>query len=467
MLFNSTEFVPFLLLVLLIHWVLIPARRSQARKGFLVLASYAFYMSWNPKFGLLLMFSTLVDFAVGLGLERTVSAGRRRALLIVSLATNLGLLATFKYGGFVAAEISPLLDPEIASGLREALDVALPVGISFYTFQTLSYSIDVYRRDRRATSKLLDFALYVSFFPQLVAGPIVRSSTFLPQLEAERRVTSSDFEYGLMRVLGGLAKKVLFADTLALLVDPVFANPALFGAPIRLLALYGYAYQIYFDFSGYSDIAIGLARMFGLRLPENFDRPYLAASPREFWRRWHISLSTWLRDYLYIPLGGTRTSEWRIARNLTITMVLGGLWHGAAWTFMAWGAYHAVLLVGQRAVFGTRDPGESGLPLVVRQIVTFHLVCFGWLLFRAGSLDVVLSYLGNPFEGAIVLDKSVVVAASLLLVAVGIHATPSTQRWRELLLGRAPTLQGLLYGVIALLVFLFSTHGERFIYFQF
>lgn len=467
MLFNSTEFIPFLLIVLLGHWVLLPARRATARKAFLVFASYAFYMSWNPKFGALLLFSTLVDYNVARALGRVDEVAKRRLLLGVSLITNLGLLAAFKYGLFFATGLLPLLPPETARSLASLLDVALPIGISFYTFQTLSYTIDVYRREVEPTDKVIDFALYVSFFPQLVAGPIVRSSVFLPQLATPRSVAASDVDSALTRIFSGLIKKVVIADTLATLVEPVFDSPQLVSAPIRLLAVYAYAYQIYFDFSGYSDIAIGLARLFGIKLPENFDRPYLAASPREFWRRWHISLSTWLRDYLYIPLGGTRAREATVARNLLITMLLGGLWHGAAWTFVAWGAYHGVLLVGQRLFFGDAEPGASSVPIWLRRIVTFHLVCFGWLLFRADSLDTVMAFLGLANQGVFHWSREVIVGGAFVVLSVGLHLFGASDVWRNRWASRAPWVQGLGYGVVLVVLFYFSTGGERFIYFEF
>ena len=350
MLFNSIEFIVFLAVVLLGHFALIPRRLPRLRKGFLLVVSYGFYMAWNPPFGLLLLFSTVLDFSVAQWMERAATPGRRKALLGLSLIGNLGVLGFFKYRDFVLETLYALFGAALWPVQPPALDLVLPIGISFYTFQTLSYAIDVYRGSQRAARSFLDFALYISFFPQLVAGPIVRSSVFLPQLRRAPRVATYDVEAALVRIGSGLVKKVVFADVLGGYVDPVFSSPDTYGGLNLLLAVYAYAFQIYFDFSGYSDIAIGLARLFGYRIPENFDRPYLAASPREFWRRWHISLSTWLRDYLYVSLGGNRVPAVRVQLNLMITMLLGGLWHGANWNFVLWGGFHGFLLSLQRAV---------------------------------------------------------------------------------------------------------------------
>ncbi len=467
MLFNSSEFGVFLAAVLAIYYLLIPERRVRARRLFLVFASYFFYMSWSPLFGLLLLASTLLDYSVGLRLARAAVPWRRRALVALSLTGNLGLLGFFKYGTFLAENFRFVAVAFGASPSPHVFDIAVPIGISFYTFQSLSYSLDVYRRVQAPTKSLLDFALYVSFFPQLVAGPIVRSRVFLPQLAAQAKSSGPDVEYGLMRIGTGLIKKVVFADVLAGYVDPVFANPEGYTGLNLLLAVYAYAYQIYFDFSGYSDIAIGLGRLFGFRIPENFDRPYLAADPREFWRRWHISLSTWLRDYLYISLGGNRRSRGRTAVNLGVTMLLGGLWHGAAWNFLIWGAYHGVWLLIHRALAAAREPERPRLPLAVRRIATFHGVCLGWVVFRAESLPDVIAVLRGLGAWGYVATTEGGRALLILLVAVGLHTLTSRVGWRERFTRAPAWIQGVSYAAIGVLVFLFSPLTQRFIYFQF
>jgi len=464
MLFNSVEFGLFFVAIVAVYYGIVPRGWLRARKGVLLAASYAFYASWNPVFVLLLAFSTLLDFSLGLGMARAGTHALRRGLMSVSLVGNLGLLAVFKYGGFLAESVGPLFASEPPEGVLWLVHITVPLGISFYTFQTLSYSIDVYRRERAPERNLLDFALYVSFFPQLLAGPIVRASQLLPQLATLRTPRPADVEQGLARMGFGLFKKVVLADTLAAYVDTVFAAPGDALGGNVLLAVYAYAFQIYFDFSGYCDIAIGLGLLFGIQLPENFRRPYRAASIREFWQRWHMTLSSWLRDYLYIPLGGNRRGATRTAINLMVTMLLGGLWHGAAWHFVVWGGYHGMLLLTYRAWFARRRPTT---PLLVRRVVTFHLVCVGWLLFRLPGMGEVTRAFGSMFGGGF--DASVDAQRTLLLVAVVGASTLSTMP--VTIVERFPRwpawIQGATYAVLACVLFLTSAASQRFIYFQF
>ena len=388
MIFTTPQFAVFLVTFLFL-WAVC---RGRARKWLLLGASYAFYGSWNPAFLSLIILSTLVDYWVGLKLQTTDNALRRKRLLWVSLGVNLGILAFFKYCNFfIDSAVAALLLLDIEASVR-LLEIVLPVGISFYTFQTMSYTIDVYRGDMEPTASLLDFSVYVAFFPQLVAGPIERAQRLLPQIAQVGQENRSDLSgWGL--IASGCFKKVVIADNLAAVVDPVYANPDGAYGPALWLATYAFAVQIYCDFSGYSDIAVGLARLFGIRLIQNFEAPYAAAGPSEFWRRWHISLSTWLRDYLYISLGGNRRGEWFTYRNLMLTMLLGGLWHGAAWNFVLWGAWHGLLLAALRpAPFQKFARWSAGhwLPdqaiLWLRRLLFFHLVCIGWAFFRAESL---------------------------------------------------------------------------------
>jgi alginate O-acetyltransferase complex protein AlgI len=466
-LFNSLEFLVFLPLVLLVHFVLIPARWERARKLFLTVASYVFYGSWSPPFVLLLLFSTALDYGLARAMGRTSSRAKRRLLLGCSLFGGLGLLGFFKYGEFLRDSFYALVGLVAPVEPPLPLDILLPVGISFYTFQTLSYTIDVYRRVQEPASSFLDFALFVSFFPQLVAGPIVRAGVFLPQLQQRPRVVSAEIEQALARIGTGFLKKVVLADTLGAYADLVFERPEVYGGLNVALAVYAYAYQIYFDFSGYSDIAIGLCRLFGFHIPENFDRPYLAASPREFWRRWHISLSTWLRDYLYVPLGGNRKGAWKTYRNVMVTMLLGGLWHGAAWTFVLWGAYHGALLWADRLVESVRGGREARLPRAVRQVITFHLVCAGWILFRSpdvATLRSLVERLGTAGFASSLQASQALIALTLAALA---HVSTQTGSVRRALNQVPPWAQGLAYAAIAILVFLFSPASRRFIYFQF
>ena len=387
MIFTTPQFAVFFVLFFAVYGALGP----RGRKGWLLAASYFFYGSWNANFLLLIAGSTLLDFYVGRALAASDDATRRKRLVTLSVAANLSALGFFKYCNFF---IDSAVAGLTAMGLDVSaplLEIVLPVGISFYTFQTMSYTIDIYRRTLDPTDSLLDFALFVAFFPQLVAGPIERASHLLPQIVnlAERRADLS----GLGLIALGVFKKVVIADNLATIVEATYADPGSTHAVALWIGTYAFALQIYCDFSGYSDIAIGIGRLLGLDIVENFRAPYAAAGPSEFWRRWHISLSSWLRDYLYIPLGGNRGGEWRLKRNLMITMLLGGLWHGAAWNFVLWGAFHGLLLVAFRpALFrrlGERLDAHAVArwpALVVRRLVFFHLVCIGWALFRAQSL---------------------------------------------------------------------------------
>jgi alginate O-acetyltransferase complex protein AlgI len=377
MIFTDARFFFFFLVVLGVAFSL---RRNGPRKLWLLLCSYAFYAAWDWRFLSLIVFSTAVDFTVGLALERTDAAVRRRRLLIVSLVANLGVLAIFKYLGFFVDEAVAFSDWLGLPLARPALAIVLPMGISFYTFQSLSYTIDVYRRNLAATRSVLDFSLFVAFFPQLVAGPIVRATEFLPQLARAPRPSEIDFRPHLALFFVGYVKKACIADQLAAAIDPVFANPAAWTAASQWLAGALYTLQIYCDFSGYSDMAIACAGMLGYRLAINFDFPYLAASVRDFWRRWHISLSTWFRDYLYLPLGGNRRGARRTAFNLFSVFLLCGLWHGASWNFLLWGAYHGAFLSLERWVPLRRLPAALGW------LYTLVVVNAGFVLFRAADL---------------------------------------------------------------------------------
>ncbi len=388
MLFNSFEYACLLVVALALSWFAV--KRHKLRVTILLAASYLFYASWNAKYLLLIFFSSSLDYTIGRLLMRAEGRGPRRALLAVSVVVNLGVLCAFKYFNFFSAEVVALFATFGIKASAAHLDVLLPVGISFYTFQTLSYTIDVYRRQLEPVKSYLEYLLFVSFFPQLVAGPIVRAKTLLPQIAGRPRLTSEQGSRAIYRIGLGLVKKIAIADFLgAHIVDPVFSNPEMYSSLEALLAAYAYAFQIYADFSAYSDIAIGSARLLGFEIPENFRAPYRAANLREFWQRWHISLSTWLRDYLYIPLGGSRGISVRTYVNLMVTMLLGGLWHGAAMTFVAWGAIHGAALVITRFVqrFGRTRDIQAGLRRAVGVFFTFHVVTAAWVFFRAQSFE--------------------------------------------------------------------------------
>jgi alginate O-acetyltransferase complex protein AlgI len=461
----------------------------------LTLASYAFYGWSNPAFMGLMLFSTLVDYLCGLAIAGRLGAalgrGRgtpierlaplpgagprtrgQRVAVAVSVVTNLGLLGFFKYFNFAVDSYDGLLEAVGLGGLAigSVLRVALPLGISFYTFQSMSYTIDVYRGQSAALARFVDFACYVSMFPQLVAGPIIRFSEVADQL-AERRHTLEKFARGVSFFALGMAKKVLLANPCGQVADAAFAAGSL-GPLDAWYGVVAYAFQIYFDFSGYSDMAIGLGLMLGFVFPKNFDSPYRAESITDFWRRWHISLSTWLRDYLYVPLGGSRKGPARTYVNLALVMLLGGLWHGAAWTFVAWGGFHGLLLAVERAR-GKRSL-FAGLPRPARVAGTFLLVLVSWVLFRSPTLGHAVRYLGDMAGLGEVGAAAGLVAAVVgspfslgvfALAAVTVWALPQTWDWtRRLTPARAATAFALLWAALATL----ETQGfNPFIYFIF
>ena len=396
MLFPTLDFLIFFFVVVALAMPL--AGHGRTRNLMLIVASYWFYAQWNWRFCFLLAGSSVLTYLGGLGVAAIASDRGRRAIVGLTVTAHLVLLAFFKYYDFLVEGVNRVLVAAQTGMEIPLIEVILPVGISFFTFHGISYLVDIYRGDVAVCRRLDDILLYLSFFPQLVAGPIVRSSFFLPQLSQPAPATVPLAEPVLL-ILGGLFKKVVIANYIATdLVDPVFFDPGRYGVLDRLLAAYGYAVQIYCDFSAYTDIAIGLAALLGYRFPLNFDQPYRAHSLREFWRRWHISLSSWLRDYLYRPLGGNRGGSWFTARNLAITMLLGGIWHGAALKFVAWGALHGVGLIVERWLGRWSDTGlgrftRSRLGQALCPLLVFHIVCLSWVLFRAANFDTVVVYL--------------------------------------------------------------------------
>ncbi|MBE9529897.1 MAG: MBOAT family protein, partial [Proteobacteria bacterium] len=341
MLFNSVQFAIFFAIVYLLYLLL----NHKGQNRLLLVASYVFYGCWDWRFLSLIAISTVVDYFCGLKIYESREKQKRKLFLFISVCSNLTILGFFKYFNFFTDNLYALLNGFGFSPDPFFLNIILPVGISFYTFQTISYSIDIYRKELNPTRKFLDFALFVSFFPQLVAGPIERAKNLLPQMLLPRKLTVDKFYEGCYLIFWGLFLKVFIADNLARMVDPVFSSSGPYDGVRVLLALYAFAFQIFGDFAGYSNIARGLAKCMGFDLMVNFNLPYFAVNPKDFWQRWHISLSTWFRDYLYIPLGGNRHGQMNTCRNLAITMLLCGLWHGAAWTFIVWGAYHALLQI--------------------------------------------------------------------------------------------------------------------------
>jgi len=462
MIFTELSFLAFFALVFGVHWVLQGAR---TRKLWLLAASYFFYAAWDWRFLSLIVGSTALDYLVGQKLEASDDEHARKRWIALSVALNLGLLGVFKYANFFLDSALALARSLGFEASPHVLGIVLPVGISFYTFQTMSYSLDVYRRELRAVRDPLDFALFVTFFPQLVAGPIVRASDFLPQLERQRLWSDVRVRACLTLFLVGYVKKACVGDNVSSLVDPYFKNPAEFDALSAWSAVLFYAVQIYCDFSGYSDMAIATAGLFGYQLRTNFEFPYLATSIRDFWRRWHMSLSSWLRDYLYIPLGGNRGSRLFQQRNLLLTMLLGGLWHGAGWNFVIWGALHGAALVAHREW----ERAGLRLPALLGLLATFWWTCLAWIFFRAPTFESALVTVRSfvLFDSPGMRSTGWVPLATFTALAL-LHWTCS-KRWLERESERLPAWgYAIALGTLVPLALAFTNAAVRpFIYFQF
>ena len=474
MIFTSFEFVLFFLFVVLVRARL---RHDAAEKWFLLVASYAFYMSWNVACGGLILFTSMTDYIVGRKLVQVEQPSRRKLLLVISLILNLGVLAFFKYTNFFYDNLRLVLLPFGVQLTKTHFDILLPAGVSFFTFQSMSYTIDVYRRKLEPATNLRNFLLFVAFFPQLLAGPIVRAADLLPQLAGRVRASALDIETGIAYFLLGAVKKMVISDQISGHIDLIFATPDRFDALTLLQGVLGYAIQIYCDFSGYTDMAIGCARIMGFHFPQNFQMPYSSVSITEFWRRWHISLSTWLRDYLYIAMGGNRGTTAQTYANLMVTMLLGGLWHGASWNFVIWGGLHGLALAVNRA-WREHNPlaalrshrSLAWLGRVASQALTLSVVLLGWVFFRAVSLTDATHYLGRLLtwtsDGTRLMSPFVLVGlAAVALVHLFVN---KDFNWAEDVPKRSLLTRILAYsGLAILLAALGSTDAAPFIYFQF
>ena len=479
MLFNSIEFAIFLPIVFSLYWF-IGGRNVRVQNALLLIASYFFYGWWDWRFLSLIAFSSSVDYFVGIGLGKTSNKVKRKILLLTSISVNIGFLAFFKYFNFFAENFykaftilgQPISDPHL-------LKLILPVGISFYTFQTLSYSIDIYRGKLEPIKDIIAFFAFVSFFPQLVAGPIERATNLLFQFQTKRVFDYNKATDGMRQILWGLFKKIVIADNCAIFVNDIFANYDQYSGSTLLLGAVLFAFQIYGDFSGYSDIAIGTARLFGLNLMRNFAFPYFSRDIAEFWRRWHISLSTWFRDYVYIPLGGSRGGTWLKVRNIFIIFIVSGFWHGANWTFIVWGALNAIyylplmLLKKNRMNLDTVAEGRllPSLKETAQIGITFFITLIAWVFFRAESVSHAVAYLSCIFSNNILSKPDTFPEDIIFFIFVCMliewfqrnkqHALqfvdiqhPAIFRW------------GIYYGLL-MVIFLFAGSKQQFIYFQF
>ncbi len=467
MLFPTISFAVFFAVVFPITWAL--NARNTWKKWFLVAASYYFYAFWRVEFTLLLAASSVGNYLVALWLGMLPDGRTRKLVLWLAIAANLSVLGFFKYWNFFAASLIDLSAALGVGGNVPFLELALPVAISFLTFHALSYVIDVYDRTLKPTTSLVDILLYISFFPHLIAGPIVRAAKFLSQTTHTSYLADVRLAPNVFLIVGGLFKKVIIANYLSTdFVDGVFRSPADYSSLDLLLGMYAYAIQIYCDFSAYTDIAIGIANLLGYQFPQNFNQPYRALSVQDFWRRWHITLSTWLRDYLYIRLGGNRGGRARTCFNIMVTMLLGGLWHGASWNFVLWGALHGTALCVER-VFGLGKP-RTRLGAALAWVVTFHFVCLTWVFFRSPSNEATLAYFTTLFSGASFTTTMTPLVATVLGLGALTQVVPA--RWSEALETRYDA--GSLAFKVALpfcVIFLISVAAPGgmapFIYFQF
>ena len=491
--FNSVEFIIFFP-VAVIGYFLLPRK---VKNLWLLACSYYFYMAWNPAYILLLIFSTLVTYLSGILIGNYEKKGEegvkgKKMVAALSIIANIGMLIYFKYTGFFLTSINRAVSVFGGKGFDTsfAMSIVLPVGISFYVFQALSYTIDVYRGDVEPEKNLIDYALFVSFFPQLVAGPIERSKNLIKQIKSisEKRLWTYDgIISGLILMLWGFFMKVVIADRLSVITDPVFDDYASYGAPVLVMAAFAFSIQIYCDFAGYSMIAIGAARVCGIKLMENFNTPYFSKNIGDFWNRWHISLSSWLRDYLYFPLGGSRCSRKRTYFNLMVTFLVSGLWHGAAAKYVVWGGIHGLLQIIHRAFFGSKSKGKGYLIVPVRFVFNFVLISVTWVFFRANSLRQAVGFLiktlhVSDFAGfisqkgyeAVISDRDLVITliAIFILFFISLIRYRSGKTVDEYIISRAYPVRITVMTLLIFFILIFGQYGEDvftqpFVYFQF
>ncbi|WP_047245778.1 MBOAT family O-acyltransferase [Maribacter thermophilus] len=472
MLFNSIEFLLFFPTVFVLYWLL--NKNLGYQNLLLLVASYIFYAWWDWRFLSLIIISSIIDYRAGLSIHNATSPKARKSWLLVSLIANLGFLSIFKYYNFFAESFTQAIGVFGWQPNDLTLNIILPVGISFYTFQTLSYTIDIYRKQFSPTTNIINFFTYIAFFPQLVAGPIERASNLLPQIEKKRIFKKEWFNEGILQILIGLFRKIVIADTLAIYVDTIYGDTGLYNSSTILLATIFYAFQIYFDFAGYSDIAIGTAKLLGFKFHQNFNLPYFSRSLTEFWRKWHMSLSYWLRDYLYISLGGNRKGIKITYRNLMLTMLLGGLWHGSSWNFIIWGGIHGVVLSLEKFIKSKPQFKFLDKLAFLGGPITFLIVIIAWIFFRAQTLDAAMTALkkviffkpGMPFMG----DLNVL-ANSMIILFIGLcfdyYLLKSKTKLEEFGKNFSIAKISIVIGFMILFINLFYSSSNNFIYFQF
>ena len=469
MLFNSIEYLIFLPTVFILYWLLKNDHKKQ--NILLLISSYVFYGFWDWRFLSLIIYSSLIDYYIGIKIHETEDKKARKNWLLLSLVSNLGLLCVFKYYNFFADSFATLMSGVGWQVDDVTLNIILPIGISFYTFQTLSYTIDIYRKDFEPTKDIVAFFTFVSLFPQLVAGPIERASKLLPQIENARVFNKKWFKDGVFQITVGLFRKIVIADNLAHYVNSVYADPELHNSTTLVMATVFFAYQIYFDFAGYSDIAIGSAKLFGFKFTQNFNLPYFSKSLSEVWRRWHISLSTWLRDYLYKSLGSNKGSKLFTYRNVLITMVLGGLWHGSTWNFVIWGFMQGALLGIEKAIFVKLRIRHAG---IIGYIITFTIILTTWAFFRAptfqSAMYIIKKFIFFDFRVPYIGDSNAIVTGVIVFMmgmAFDLYLYKSRKTLETLGSKFGGLKLSLFISSIIVLMALFYSTSNNFIYFQF
>jgi len=473
MLFNSFDFFLFFTIVIILYYIL---RKKEYQNILLLIMSYYFYGSWNVSFLSLIIISTIVDFFIGKKIYIISNKKHRKILLFCSMATNLGILAVFKYYNFFISNLIELFSISNSNNLF-LIKIVLPVGISFYTFQTMSYTIDIYKNKLKPSLNIFDFALFVSFFPQLVAGPIERASNFLPQVTKSRKFSKVQFQEGGWLIIWGLYKKIFIADNISHIVDYTFSNNLTFNGTVAIAGILAFSVQIYCDFSGYSNIARGLCKLMGFELMVNFKFPYFVTNPSDFWRNWHISLSTWLKDYLYIPLGGNKFGSLLTYRNLIITMVLGGLWHGAAWNYVVWGIYHGFLLSIHRLLKPYLEKISFKVSIFNDVWFSFKLLSmliltlFGWLIFRANNLSQINIFILSIFKNFQLTELSYKFLVNIVYLSIPLFLIQYTQ-YKKINMYFVLNIN-FVYKIVLIsyllccIMFLGDYNGGEFIYFQF
>jgi alginate O-acetyltransferase complex protein AlgI len=478
--FHTFQFLVFVAVVLALYWS-IPKRKNAIRTWLLVVASFNFYAAWSAELAFLVAFTATIDYLLALALEKQERIWSRRLFLILSIGMNLGILCYFKYANFFLDSLAVALKSIGVGSSFQTLQIIVPFGISFYTFEAISYTVDVYNKKIKAERSLPNFLLFILFFPHLVSGPIVRAGDFLPQVRRVKHLNWLRMQTGVQLFLLGLFKKIALADRMALFCDPVWREPEKYSEVATWLAVLAYAYRIYFDFSGYSDMAVGAAHLLGFKLTQNFNLPYLSTNVSEFWRNWHISLSSWLRDYLFIPLGGSRGSNWITHRNLMITMLLGGLWHGATWSFVVWGGLHALFLIVHRmfqSYINSRSeeskiiwqrrcdswPGKA-----VRILLTFACVSFAWIFFRkdlAGAMQILQNmFTIHPGLPSPMQTKALIILLAFVLLC---HWLSKSGVWLKIWPALPAEIQGFGYACCVMAAMILSPdQATAFIYFDF